>query len=253
MGSAPLYPDPPHLTVAVFPASSDEPAFSAVCDSLVACGAQPDGVLETISPDVDFEAPSDVAEAVAVTTVPSDSFQRIIRGGEPAKRPVRAGFTRGEGEVLVVELLRRNRGERFPVGVSCSAGALGLPADLWREADRSAAFEITQWSKQLLQVVTGRLPCAYGSIEVEAAFPTPSMLRSGSMLGSEVFVARDILARRPELRAALAEDYDDVGEEWEAGTFFSGWAPFDTQRRTLPYTPDRYQRSSRLLGELLGT
>ncbi|MEU7998773.1 hypothetical protein AB0B83_26060 [Micromonospora sp. NPDC049060] len=252
MGSTPLYPDPPHLTVAVFPASSDEPAFPAVCDSLVACGAQPAGVLETISPDVDFEAPSDVAETVASMTVASDSFQRIIRGGEPAKRPVRAGFTRG-GEVVVVGLLRRNRGERFPVGVSCFAGALGLPIDLWREADRSAAFEITRWSRRLLQAMTGRLPCAYGSIEVEAPFPTPSMLRSGAMLGSEVFVARDVLARRPELRAALAEDYDDVGEEWEAGTFFSGWAPFDSARRMLPYTPDRYQRSSRLLGESLSS
>lgn len=246
-----LYPEPPHLTIAVYSDIDEMRCFATMCEVAEAADCTPSGILEVAPWDVEFEDRSDLAGRLArLDGVPA--YRSTMTGDRSLGRPVRAGFRHRRHGIVVVEYLYARAGDRHPVAVSLGAGPLGLPIELWRKPERAAAERLAAWSVDILRDAASRCRAAFGGIGVEFTLGTPRSLVDGaSLLASESYVSRVVLDSDDELRRALRSDFGDAEQIWDDGEFYSGWAPFNTGRTTLDEIPRRFRSSSRALGRAM--
>lgn len=248
-----LYPEPPHLAVAVYPGLDEEGAFAAMCGVAEAAGCRPQGLVEVAPWDRAFELRSDLAEVASKLQVDPARFRSVVAGERETGRPVRAGYVHDRYGLVVVTYLAAPAGDRHPIAISLAAGPLGVPEAFWSAADRRAAGRLARWTANLLRSASSRTEAPYAGIGVEYTLATPSdLVRGVSTLPAEVFVSRALLVPGGRLDAALRQDYGAVEEAvWGHGTFLSAWAPYNARKVTLPGIPERFRNSSVALGEAM--
>lgn len=228
-----LYPQPPHLTIAVWVAGDDELAFGQACDSAVEFGCTASGVVEIGPRGRAFGMVQDLEDRSIVQLGAAD-FDSMVHGRHPVSRPLKAGFRVKRWGTVIVEHLLGTEAEPHPVAISLSAGALGWPEELSTAKDRKAAYRLAGWATDVLRDLTARTGALYGSIAVEETLPTPTRLRAGTPVGTLPFLS----AKLPPavLRAfhtAFPQTHPTV---WPHGTFFPTWKPF------APANPSKVNR-----------
>lgn len=245
-----LYPEPPHLTVALYAEQPEHECFAALCRLVEGMGCVANGSVEVAPWDASFELRSDLAGRSAILDVKPDRFSRIVAGEDHSGRAVRAGYKRKGGGLVLVEYLAARGDDRHPVAVSVSADGLGVPADLWRKAERTSAARLADWATEVLRESTVQCGVWYGAIGVEYSLATPSELASGAaMLPSEVFVSRELTDSDTDLEKALSDAFRGGGIfEWPMGWFYSGWAPFNSGKSMPPVDKAIARRGGIALG-----
>lgn len=244
-----LYPDPPHVTVAVYPGVAEGSAFAELCAVVADAGCAPRGVFELVPWDRTFEWPSDLAEVCTFWQVGDDEVDRMLAGDNQLGRPIKAGYVHPQFGVVVVEYLGTAAGDRHPVGVSLGAGPQGMPSQWWSDADRRTAARMVEWTTQLLKAASRAVRASYGGIAEEDTLASPSALVQGRWLQSELFVSRTLLEKDDSLREVLREAFaGDAEAEWGHGSFYSGWGPYNRRGVTLPDIPTRFGRAAVALG-----
>ncbi|GAA0942428.1 hypothetical protein GCM10009554_34910 [Kribbella koreensis] len=214
-----LYPDPPHLTIAVWSPEDEESVFGRACDVVVAAGCAPAGVVESAPRGRQYAMLQDLDDR-STAQLGADAFDAVVHGRDPVLRPLKAGYrVKGWGAVIVEHLLGTEK-EMHPVAVSLAADRLGLPDSSWKASDRKAARRLAQWATGVLRELTVGTGAVYGAIGVEETLPTPSALRSGAPVGTVVFVASAL----PDVQALFGAAVPGV--QWPTGEFFPGWHPF---------------------------
>jgi hypothetical protein len=185
-----VYPSPPHLTIAIWSPEEEESVFEWANDVAVELGCVATGAVD------------------------------VAAGGQAVK----VGYGRkGRGKVIV-ERLHRTDGEKRPVAVSLSAGALGWLEGLWKSEDRKAAQSLARWSTGVLRELAGRCGAVYGGIGVEETLPTPAGLPAGDPIGRLVFVSASVPDTViDQFRAAFGPGANVL---WPHREFFAGWHPF---------------------------
>ncbi len=168
-----LYPEPPHLTIAVYPGLDEVECFANVCALVEEADCTPNGVVEVLPWDRTFEYRSDLADVIQRLRVDGGRHAAIMAGDPATGRPVRAGFAHRKLGVVVAEYLAAPSGDQHPIGVSLGAGALGVPRDLWKGSDRAKASQLAQWSTDLLRVTSASGIALYGGIATKPRW-TPS-------------------------------------------------------------------------------
>jgi hypothetical protein len=244
-----LYPEPPHLTIAVWSDQSEDVTFAKLCELVQRHGCVPLNRVQTVPRDRTFEWISDLADVMSEVDTDRAGFADLVVGADPARRPVRAGFSHKKFGTVLVEYLGAPAGERHPMAVSLGAGALGLPEQLWSRADRSAADKIVRWSKAILEDMTETNPVRYGAIGVEFTLATPAHLGDDSLgLTTELFVSGELLATAPAVDAGLRDLFGAVGlTEWRKGLFVAGWAPFNERHVSIDDLAEARRRCRQLL------
>jgi hypothetical protein len=248
-----LYPEPPHLTIAVYPEAPESECFAVACGIVEQADCEPSGTVETAPWDMEFELRSDLAGRSSILDLPDDQFRSVVAGNDRSRRPVRAGYRGGPGAVVLVEYLAAPRNDRHPIAVSISAEALGIPTEMWGKQERTSASKSSRWALRILQEISMRTPVAYGAIGIEYSLATPSELASGdSGLPSEVFVSKELASIAPGITDALERDFQGgVVVEWPIGWFYSGWAPFNTENVSIQPSKSRSRSAARTLGYAL--
>ena len=218
-----LYPDPPHLTIAVWVAENEELTFGRACDTVGELGLVPSGVVEVAPRGRQFGMVQDLEDRSTVLLGPVE-FESMLHGGDPVSRSLKAGYRGGRLGAVVVEHLFGTDGEAHPVAVSVSADALGLPEELWKAKDRKAAYKLAGWATDVLRRLAGRTGAVYGAIAVEETLPTPSALRTGASIAGLPFLSAELPASVLDKFHAAFGRTQPV--HWAEGTLFPGWKPF---------------------------
>jgi hypothetical protein len=218
-----LYPEPPHLSIAVWSPEDEESVFGRASDVAVEFGCVPAGVVELAPRGRRFAMVQDLGDRV-IGRRSADEFESAVHGGDAKLRPVKAGYRRKGMGTVVVEHLLGTETEPHPVAVSLSADALGTPEELWNAKERKAARKLADWATDVLRELTARTGAAYGAIGVEESLPTPSALRSGASIGTLPFISAAIgPAVLDRCQAAFGPQHR---VDWPHGAFFTGWQPF---------------------------
>jgi hypothetical protein len=238
-----LYPEPPHLTIAVWSPEDEESVFGRTCDVVVAAGCVPAGVVESAPRGRQYAMLQDLDDR-SQAQLGADAFEAAVHGRDPVLRPLKAGYRIKGWGTVVVEHLFGTEGETHPVAVSLAADRLGLPDSTWKASDRKAAHRLAEWATGVLRELTVGTGAVYGAIGVEETLPTPSALRTGAPIGSVVFVTSALPdGVQARFRAALP------GVQWPAGEFFPGWHPF--AESPTPVDQKKLAAASIALGEAL--
>jgi hypothetical protein len=255
MSRSGLYPEPPHLTIAAYPAGPESECFASVCRLLTQLDCHPNGTVEVAPWETAFELRSDLAGQSSIVEVEQGEFQRIVAGSDPSRRPVRAGFRRARGDIAVVEYLATSRNDRHPIAVSTGAATLGIPVEMWGKAERSAGEKLARWAVNVLHGIVSQCDPLYGAIGVEYSLATPSQLANSiAALPSEVYLSRRLASDAPGIQDAFARDFSGAEiVEWPAGWFYSGWGPFNSRKITLPQAQIHPTRAGLLLGRSMST
>jgi hypothetical protein len=250
MSRSGLYPEPPHLTIAVYPAGTESECFASVCQLLAHLDCHPNGTVEVVPWEAAFELRSDLAGQSSIVHVESSEFQRIVAGSDPSRRPVRAGYRRARGDIVAVEYLAAPRIDRHPVAVSTGAATLGIPVEMWRKGERNAGEKLARWAVTVLREIAAQCDVLYGAIGVEYSLATPSELANGTaVLSSEVYLSRRLASHVPGLQDAFADEFSGAETvELSTGWFYSGWSPFNAGNVTLSQDRIHPERAGLLLG-----
>ncbi|WP_280264342.1 hypothetical protein [Nocardia abscessus] len=225
MSKSIFYIDPPHLIISAYSVEPEERTFYAASRSVEGLGAVPGRAIEVAPSDVEFDWLSDLVGVKEV--VVTDKSAKSGIHSRPGMRVIRAEFELKRLGMLVLEYGARGPGDRHPIGIALSAGALGIPFHLLSKKQRGDARYIATWSHDALQVLV-RLPgVLYGTFNVEATMPTPSQLSGSTDLAADLFVSHMLLAKAG-IGARLQNLYTEWGgrfEMWPEGIFFTGWNP----------------------------
>ncbi|GAA1538342.1 hypothetical protein GCM10009678_20820 [Actinomadura kijaniata] len=241
-----LYPEPPHLELAVFhEVTPEERLLAEVCARLGAAGAVPTGYLEVIPEDLPFERPTDVGAEAEEIRVPAERVGGHLAGEVPGRRVLRAGF---ELRPLGLVAAGHNRGAagRHPVALLTSAEKIESG---WPGRRRGSAERVAAAVRSLMRDVCEAVGPLYASLGVETTLPGPERLAgTGDRLG-DVFVAGRLFARVPGLAGRLDGCFAaGHSEKWSGGTYYSSWGPFN-DAGTTARDPGLAARSGRLLGD----
>lgn len=250
-----MYPDPPHLTVAVYSTQPEITTFAMMCDVVRDLGCNPVNMVEVAPIDRDFELLTDLGDAATVEVVDPARRAQLVAGQDPGLRVIRARYSHREFGKVIVHYELRNGSGPHPIGVTVSAGAQGYPEDLWSASMRRSAYAIAGWTRDVLQAASSRINPLYGAIGVEFALSPPQeLIAGGSDLGTELFVSRRLLDEDRSLDSKLREAFSG-GEitNWREGTFYSGWAPYNTRRASVRDTAATIRAAARALANALRT
>jgi hypothetical protein len=257
VGSAGLYPDPPHVSVSVYAdRMAERAAFGAVCRAVEERGGAPNGLVDTAPRGASFEAVSDLAEVIDHLRVDPARFAALVHGtagegadGDGEVDVVRAGYTAAPVGTAVVTYDPAGAAEAHPVTVLADSGTLGMPDDSWSGRDRRAAARVGRWARDLLRASCAAIDPLYGALAIEESLPAPSLLATYGDRLTTVYVSGRLLTASPRMAERLRECYagGDV-VEWENGVFLSGWAPFNEAGRTVADPRAAGRRTAALLG-----
>lgn len=232
---AEIYPDPPHLTIAVYSDGPEAQTFAAVHDAAQELGCRPLDLVEVAPANQEFELVSDLGSAREILSVSPTEYARLVAGQDPKARVLRAGAVHRKLGKVVIGYVQRTGPGLHPIAVSMSAEALGVPASLWSADQRRAAYSAGDWCRSLLEVASSRSRAMYGAIGVEFSLPTPWQIRTkDTRLPSEFFISRQLIDRKVATEGLLQRAFSG-GETviWDTGIFLSGWAPFNSKRATM--------------------
>lgn len=247
----PLYPDPPHLSVTVYPDRvPSEEAFAVMCRVVRQAGGVPIRDVRVLPRTETFDAISDSDRVRDELRVSERRFDDLEAGRDPVLRAVAAGFTAEPVGLVVVGYSRRAPGDRRPVTALAHAKGLDIPDELSLPGQRRTGERTGIWARELLRAATSALAPLYGMLDIEATMPTPSLLaRYRGWLG-DLFVSARLLAATPGLEPGLRECFaeGDV-ETWDTGLYLSGWAPFNSSGRSVPDPSAVRRRAEALLAE----
>lgn len=241
-----MYPDPPHLVVGLYREAPEHDTLACVCRTIEDLGGVSTNLIEVAPRERDFEYLSDLAGVKEIQRVDPARRAALLAGRDDRLRVLRSEFSHPKFGQVIAEWLPRTGAGRHPVGISLSAGPLGIPDELWSAKDRRQARVIAAWVTTFLERVA--LDCAvlYGGIEVEGKLPTPAELAArengGERLTTLLFVSAELLGRAAELEGHLRQVF--AGGEvlhWDNGIFLSGWRPFNSTHGGVA-DPDRVGR-----------
>jgi hypothetical protein len=93
----------------------------------------------------------------------------------------------------------------------------------------------------------------YGAIWFERVLLVPAQLtQAQEPIRPELFISRESNRIRPPLVSDLQTPFgDSVLEEWSSGWFFSGFAPFNGERRTVAVSHRMAQDAAGCMGQAL--
>ncbi|WP_157253990.1 hypothetical protein [Nonomuraea typhae] len=223
-----LYPEPPHLVIALYPGTAEHLAFAELCDIAQSMGCVPNGAAEVAPWDAEFELRSDLAD-IAWLETRADLSRAALAARRPRDgRILQAGFrAKKMGGIAVAQYLLARPPDRHPVAIAIAGQAFGLPEELWKKGDRSNAAKVAEWSTSLLAEACRRCDPPYAQMGVELMFDTPSALAAGSgKISTELYVSDRVLQAAKPLRGLLAESFDGGAIlQWERGVFHSGRSP----------------------------
>jgi hypothetical protein len=195
-----------------------------------------------------FASLADLTDGRDVLRVDDDRFHTLVSGQDSQRRPVRAGFRRGE-QLVIVEYGTAPIGQIHPFVVATHAAALGLPEEIWDEADRVSAGELASWSTRLLAEAVRDSNALYASIETERGLPTPSELADGQAMIGQLFISRALTdsdpTLLPSLRTLRASDEETT---WPSGHFFTSLVPFRSTGQSEYSDPEKDEPVGRLIG-----
>jgi hypothetical protein len=228
-----LYPEPPHLMIAVWVASDDEVAFGQACDTAVEYGCTPSGVVEVAPRGRPFAMLQDLEDR-STAQLSGAEFESMVHGAGSESRPLKAGYRAKRLGTVIIEHLFGTEKEPHPVAISLSAGALGWPEDPWTSKDRKAAYKLADWATDVLRDLTARTGALYGSIAIEETLPTPTALRAGTPISTLPFLSTKLA---PAVLRTFHTAFPQTHPvNWPHGTFFPAWHPF---ARGVPSTVNR--------------
>lgn len=248
---ADLYVEPPHLTIAVYSNLDERETFGHLCTVLPQLGCSPTYMVEVAAMMLDFDMVSDLGENRAILHTSPGRYDQLIAARESDVRVLRAGYSHRKYGDLVVEYEMEEGSDSHPIGVSLSAGDLGIPGSLWSAKQRSAAYGIAEWSLSLLHSAVSVCTPLYGAVGVEYSLPTPRKLADFKAgIPTEWFVSRALLDHDRSLEERLRAMY--LGGEvmnWGEGIFASGWAPYNGRHCTVGQPSDVARNTAKALGK----
>lgn len=244
MARDPFYPDPPHLTASVYlDRLGDEEGFTQAFGVLEAAGASPSGHFEFVRAPAfpSFEYHSDLARDLEEVAVKAGAPAAAWFRSRPREvRVLKATFDLPGTDLAVLEYDIPGYpddagGPCHPVMVATSGDLVSTPpfVKLTREERRRREVS-ARTMVGVFRELSERLDPLYGAIAAELSLPVPRTLSSVSRMGLEIFVSSRLLAADPALEVDLRRWYS-VGalESWKSGLYASGWAPFNSQRRSV--------------------
>jgi len=230
-----MYLEPPHLTVSIYSDQPEVETFARMCDVAQKFDCVPSNLVDVAPLNQDFELLSDLRGAREVMHPSTVQYARHIAGKEPELRALRAEFNHRKFGRVIVEYLQGIGPVAHPIGLSASAGSLGIPENLWSTGQRRSAYSIADWTRSLLELATLQCNALYGGIGVEFTLLTPWKIKEGApRFATEIFISRHLIDRSVTLERKLRQAFPG-GEttSWNNGLFFSGWAPYNLSRGTV--------------------
>jgi hypothetical protein len=243
-----LYPDPPHVSAAVYAdALAPEEAFRRICDLVAGQGAIPTGLTEWVAGS-EFPSFMMISDLAARTQTARQDLKisrehalwtQWIGGLSADRRVLRTGFGVPRVGTAVVEYQPAAKDDperRHPVAITVSGALLSMPPTAGlSKTERKTSAATAAWLVGAFRRVCETLDPLYGAIATEAWLPVPVQLVSGhARLGTEVFVSDRLEQRAPGMAARLTALYaPGFVERWANGCFLSGWAAMNAPGRTL--------------------
>jgi hypothetical protein len=227
-----LYPQPPHLSVAVYSDRPEAETFARMCDAARDLGCVSLNLVEVAPADLDFELVSDLGAAKEIRPVSPAEFTELVADPASATRLLRAGFSHRKYGKVVVEYVQRVGLGRHPIALTVASDSLGIPDSIWSGRQRKSAYALAAWSTSALRTASSLSDPLYGAIGIEFSLPAAPKLAAGQgRVPSEVFVSRRLIEADQSLEERLRQAFagGDVAA-WEHGRFYSGWAPFTSRR-----------------------
>lgn len=223
MSESRLYPDPPHLSAAVYCDSFPETeVFGRICRAVQSEGGIPNGFVRVFREGADFDFVTDLGAAAEEIDVSVDRFWDLVEGRVPGLSTVKAGFRADVGLVVVSYELRDRQESRHPIDAHIGAGMLGIPEFLWEPQDRAAAAWTAERIRNLLRRVCKDVRPLYGVLAEEETLPAPPDL--AGLRSQDLYIADRVLAADPDLERDLEDFYGtDRIERWDAGIFCVSW------------------------------
>ncbi|WAL68589.1 hypothetical protein ORV05_12695 [Amycolatopsis cynarae] len=251
-----MYPEPPHLMVAVYGEQDEYKTFATVSAAVEAHGGRLTGLVRVAPRAQEFGFVSDLGEEAPTLDLGPAAARELIAGRDGDKRVVTAAYSHPEFGHLVLGYLPNDPGDRHPVAVSTAAGELGYPTEIWSADDERRARRFADRSRELLREMATETACLYGGIGIETGLATPTGVRAGRVpFPTELYVSQTLLDRDVPVAAQLAAAYrDGENREWERGRFYALWTPFvrhGGMRRTTPLSSGG--RGRRLLNSFEGS
>ncbi|MFC4059657.1 hypothetical protein ACFOWE_15235 [Planomonospora corallina] len=221
-----LYCEPPHLTVAMYGRGPEAVTFAALCSIMPEVGCSPVGALEVAPIGLPFDLLADLGASRRVVKASGDGLRALLAGEDADLRVVKAAFSHRTFGLVVVEYILKYGPDRHPVGVTTSAGALGMPDFTWSKSDRRKGRSLAAWSAEVLRAAVQRCKPLYGAIGVEFSLPTPRRLVvDHELLPTEVYLSRRLLDGGAQSGAAFRRLFPRASH-WDDGTFFAAWGPY---------------------------
>jgi hypothetical protein len=264
MSKNPLYPDPPHISLASYLDQPDpDRVLYSLCEVLTAAGAAGTGVCQLVRGEKlpAFEMISDLADRLERSTCDLGStagrreWERLIAGQDPTAHVLKAGFNASPVGTVVVTLQPAGAEPRHPVAVDVSGALLDMAAasPFLSQRDRRRAEAVGQWIGSLFRHACETLDPLYASVLAEAWLPVPAQLAAGdARLGTEVYLSDRLEAAAPGTQDALAHLYARGHiERASTGQVYSGWGALNPQKRTVPEPLSLGRKAAAVVGRAL--
>lgn len=231
-----IFLEPPHVSIAIYSALPEVEVFARLCHVALDLGCVASGRVEVAPRDLEFELLSDLGSEKTPMNARGRSWENLVDGSRSDIRVVRALFEHPKLKSVLVEYQQRTGPGRHPITISCNAGPLGIPDFLWARRDRKSAYALGDLLRVAFESATKDASCEYGMMGVEFTMPTPSQLGDpDTRIVSEVFVAARLLGRDEQTRGKLVAVYSEGDVRTMGhGDFYSGWAPFNEPRKSVP-------------------
>ncbi|GAA3445499.1 hypothetical protein [Planomonospora venezuelensis] len=231
-----LYCEPPHLTVGVYGRGPEADTFAALCSIMPEVGGSPVGTFEVAPIDLSFDLLSDLGTSRRVIKASGDRLRNLLAGEDADLRVVKAAFSHRAFGPVVVEYILKYGPDRHPVGVTTSAGTLGMPDWTWSKSDRRKGRSLAAWSVEVLRAAAERCKPLYGAVGVEFSLPTPQQLVvDHALMPTEMYLSRKLLGGGAESGAAFRGLFPQTSH-WSDGMFVSAWDPYVDQGNGLGST-----------------
>lgn len=226
MTTSGLYPEPPHLSVFVYAASTAHAVWTECAGVLQANGCVPTGQALVAEASVGFKSISDIERSV----IARDGMDLSVPAGQVL---LRVGYEhRAYGRISLGLAPIATLGPIHPIEVAVHAGPFSYPVGLWTKDQRREAKRLTAWTERLLLTLARATGAPYGAIGIEAVFPEPDELAHAAaeriLRPTTWFWSHSLGAAHPyEQSHLLSRIPGDRLRRADAGHVLRGWRPGD--------------------------